>query len=93
MSLEINPLSATLLEVSLLGLQPGETITVVFTAESPGHKKMLENQGVLIGANGQYVLQEVLRQIPGSAENHWEVAVIHGRGVACAEITLPTHTN
>ena len=91
MSLELYPLAATLLEARLLGFQPNETVTIVFTAVSPGHKKLIEDRGILIDANGQHVLQEMLGQIPGSAENHWKVAVLHARGVACAEITLPTN--
>jgi hypothetical protein len=88
MTLDLNPVSSTLVEIVAQGLQPGEEITVVFTAKSPGHGKMIEDRGILIGSDGRYSSQEILNPIPRSDENHWEVSVIHSRGVACAEVTL-----
>lgn len=93
MTLELNPVSPVFVELVVQGLQSNEEITVVFTAESPGHRKMIENPGILIGADGQYATQELLRPIPESDENHWQVSVIHARGVACAEVTLPSETD
>ena len=89
MTLELIPLSSTLVEIVVQGLQSNEEITVVFAAQSPGHGKIMEDRGILIGPDGRYSSQETLSPIPKSDENHWEVSVIHTRGVACAEVTLP----
>lgn len=89
MNLYLNPLSATLLEITIEGLQPNEEITIVFTSESPGRKKVIENPNIRAGDDGEYTTQELLPAFPESEENHWQVSAIHSRGVACAEASLP----
>lgn len=89
MNLYLNPLSATLLEITIEGLQPNEEITIVFTSESPGRKKVIENPNIRAGGDGRYTTQELLPPFPESDQNHWQISVIHSRGVACAEASLP----
>ena len=93
MTLKLIPLSPILVQIELQGLQPGEKITTVFRAEVPGHNKIIENPDIVVGSDGHYTSQEILRPISESNENRWEVAVIHSRGVVCAEVTLPSGQN
>jgi hypothetical protein len=93
MTIELIPLSSTLVEIEVQGLQSGEEITTVFTANVPGRNKVIKNPGIVVGADGHYTSQEILRPISEESENHWKVAVIHSRGVACAEVTLPDGSN
>lgn len=88
MNLHLNPLSATLLEITIEGLQPSEEIIIVFTSESPGRKKVIENPNIRAGGDGGYTTQELLPPFPESDQNHWKISVIHSRGVACAEASL-----
>lgn len=89
MNLHLNPFSATLLEITIEGLQPSEEIIIVFTSESPGRKKVIENPNIRAGGDGRYTTQELLPPFPESDQNHWKISVIHSRGVACAEASLP----
>jgi hypothetical protein len=89
MNLHLNPLSATLLQITIEGLQPNEEITILFTSESPGRKKVIENPNIRAGGDGRYTTQELLPAFPESEENHWQISVIHSRGIACAEASLP----
>ncbi len=87
-SLDLNPLSSILVEIIVQGLQPNQEITVIFTSRSSGHKKLIEDRGVLTDSDGKYIDLQRLTPLSENGENHWLVSVIHADGIACDEITL-----
>ncbi len=78
--------------VEMEGLQPGERLSISFSAEVAGtHSRRVEIwSSDPVGADGHFVYEEPeLRSLPGSASNHWKIQIVHLRGVACTEVTLP----
>lgn len=92
MTLDVEPISESEAVVRLTGLQPGESLAFVFIAEIPGQRRSeIESFPVdAVGEDGTFeFIQTGLTPLDETAANTWEVKVIHGRGVACTEITLP----
>lgn len=91
MTLQVDPVSSVEVQVELEGLQSEEQLIFLFTTEVSGRGgaeiefRPLE----MVDASGHYSYSQRLRPIPGSITNHWEIKVIHARGVACTEVTLP----
>ncbi len=91
MTMSVKPVSATSVQVEIKGLQPGETLIFIANAETSGYRNRNEDRPVA-GAdlNGRFVYEiRGLRPLPGSTTNQWQIQVIHSRGVACADVTLP----
>lgn len=91
MALRAEPLSSTEVLVEIEGLQPGEEPLLIFHAESPGYEHQNEVRPVQpVGSDGRFELKERgLEPLPGSLTNRWTIKVVHARGVACTEVTLP----
>ncbi|MDL1896054.1 hypothetical protein FBQ82_07265 [Anaerolineae bacterium CFX7] len=90
--MSVKPTSSTSAKVELQGLEPGETVTLIFKAEVPGHHfSQTEEQPVQqADVNGHYAYEVLgLRPLPGSTVNQWQVQVVHKRGVACSQVILP----
>lgn len=92
MTLDIEPKSESEVVVRLTGLQPGENLAFVFSAEIPGQRRSeIESFPVdTVGEDGVFEFtQPGLTPLDDTTANKWEVKVVHARGVACTEITLP----
>ncbi len=80
----------------MAGFQPGEQVTIVFYSDivvSGGHSRAMRvtsSPVEPVDASGRFTDEEGnLRRLPGAVTNHWNVQVLHARGVACTDITLP----
>ncbi len=90
--MSVKPTSSTSAMVEMQGLEPGETVVLIFKAEVPGrHFSQIEEQPVQpADANGYYAYEALgLRPLPGSTVNQWQVQAVHKRGVACSQVLLP----
>jgi hypothetical protein len=91
-SLEVAPVASAVAEVTISGLVPYEFITIVFYSEGTGWTVRIETQ-MTVSDNGELeFVQDGLDKeaIAGIPSRDWKVQVIHARGVACAEIHLPS---
>ncbi len=88
-------LSATSLRLEVEGLRPGEKPVLVFVTGDFDHTRQVEEiPTVAVGPDGRFAAEvEGLRALPGSTENRWQIKVLHARGVACAEVMLPSMTD
>lgn len=92
MTLNVEPKSESEAVVRLTGLQPGESLAFVFIAEMPGQRRSeIESFPVnTVGEHGDFEFSQTgLTPLDETAANRWEVKVVHARGAACTEITLP----
>lgn len=91
MTLQVEPLGQTEALVELTGLQPGESLLVIFMSTTPGYQTTLEHRPIeVVGQDGRFTYRRNnLTQAPQSEINGWEVKVIHAGGVACTEVILP----
>jgi hypothetical protein len=89
----VTPLTALQVRVEVRGMLPGEQLRFQFIRHpSPNGGFQIEHWNFREGvkADGLFtVTQGGLDPAPGSTVNAWTVKVIHARGVACQEITLP----
>lgn len=92
MRLTVEPISSDSAQVQLIGLLPGEGLTLVFVAK-PTATQSSELEIILpsaVESDGSFTYQERgLSILSDAKENIWTVKIIHGRGVACQEFTLP----
>jgi hypothetical protein len=91
MTLSVRPLSPTSVEVEIKGLEPGEKLIFIAHAETSRYRSRIEGLPVAgADADGHFVTQIAgLGPLPGSTRNQWQIQVIHSRGVACTDVTLP----
>ena len=96
MSLTVTALSPSKAKVEMAGFQPGEQVTIIFYSDivvSGGHSRSSRVESLPVepvDASGRFTdVEGNLRRLPGAATNHWNVQVVHARGVACTDITLP----
>lgn len=88
MTLTIKPASANDIALELTGLQPGEQPHFIFTQEKPdGMYQMEEYDMPPVGEDGQFV--HTIRLSSPYESPDWQIKIIHARGAACIEITLP----
>jgi hypothetical protein len=81
MSLVAMPTSPTSAQVEITGVKPGEKLIFIAHAESDGYSSQIEVRPVQeVGADGRMVLQ---------IQSMGLFQVVHSRGVACAQVTLP----
>ena len=95
MSLTVTPISSSKAKVELVGFQPGELVTIVFYSDvvvSGGHsraRRVTSSPVDPVDASGRFTdVEGNLTRLPGAVTNHWNVQVVHARGVACTDITL-----
>ena len=88
MTFAITPLDTTRARVEVNGLQPGEVITLTFDQQAPSGSKRHEVFDIHVPADGHFETEERLDPAVGATRKHWQVQLIHARGVACAEVTL-----
>ena len=91
MTLVAKPVSTNTVTLEIIGLNPGENLILVFHAESAEYSRRIEERPVQsVGPDGSFVYTtDGFRPLRGSTRNHWEIQVVHSRGVACADVTLP----
>lgn len=92
--LNVEPTSESEATMTLTGLQPGERLVFVFSAEIPGVRQSeIESHPVEeVGVDGYYeFVQTGLYTLDpsNSSPNIWDIKVIHSTGVLCTEVTLP----
>lgn len=88
MTLTIKPASANDVTLELTGLQPGEQPHFIFTQEKPdGLFQMEEYDMPPVGKDGQFA--HTMRLSSPYESPDWQIKIIHARGAACIEITLP----
>ena len=92
MKLTVEPISAESVQVQLVGLLPGESLTLLFVAK-PTATESMEIEATFSNAvepDGSFAHQKRwLPRLKDATENTWTVKVIHSRGVACQDVTLP----
>lgn len=88
----VTPVSSTQIQIDLTGMQPGESLVFLFIArptESHAGEIEIWPQEV-VRQDGSFTITEGgLDPLPGNAINTWTIKVIHSRGVACQDVTLP----
>lgn len=94
MNVRVVATSRTSARVEIEGLPPDEQPWLVFRAESVDHGEKVKIERPLlhpVGPDGRYVYEETGLYAPDSSmeENQWEIRVVHARGIACTEVTLP----
>jgi hypothetical protein len=78
--------------LEMSGLQPGENPTVFYSAENRNGAQRVESYNFAEGANSEGVFAYELGMLPvldGDTTTVWDLRVVHSRGVACAQITVP----
>lgn len=89
MTLAVTPLTDTEISVALSGLQPGESLHIIYRREGIDDGTQIEDYDLPpVGENGRYNQTQNLRPSEAGPDT-WQIKVIHSRGVACTEITLP----
>lgn len=79
--------SDTAVTIEITSLQPHEAIKIIYTLT--GINEYYRNEGeAMADANGRYTETETLH-LSDKEHNTYQIQVIHARGVACTEITLP----
>ncbi len=81
--------TGTFITLELEGFQPGEHLTFLFTGEIPGtsSSRLESRPTAAVGEDGRFTWDVGLGGNPQI--NHWQGQIIHARGVACFEFTLP----
>jgi len=78
--------------LEMSGLQPGEKPTVFYSAENRKGAQRVELYDFAEGANSEGVFSYelgMLSVLDGDTTTVWDLRVVHSRGVACAQITVP----
>ena len=92
MTLSITPgldtIGQTMITLELSGLESGEELRFIYSQERADGGTTIEEWDMgPVGENGRF---SHTTNLPFSADDSaWEIKVIHARGVACTEITLP----
>lgn len=74
--------------LELTGLQPGENLYLMFVQDKPDGEYQAEEWGMApVGQDGRFSFMADLTS-PYEYPD-WQIKIIHARGVACTEITLP----
>lgn len=88
MTFTVTLTSDTAVTLELTGLQPGEQPHFIFTQEKPdGMFQMEEYDMPPVGEDGQFA--HTMRLSSPYKSPDWQIKIIHARGAACIEITLP----
>lgn len=95
-TLEVRRIDPSSVWVHASGLQPGEIPRVIYSASAKGEGMYGDAGEFREGADeqGEFSLElsglELGRMAPeGPYSAAWDIRLIHARGVACAEISLP----
>ncbi len=92
-TLEVQRLTNTIVVLHTGGLQPGEIPSIFYSTSVAGvGSKRGEAWGFAKGADehGEFSVQLTsLVPLDGQSEATWDIRLVHARGVACTEITLP----
>jgi hypothetical protein len=93
-TIEVQRLGATTAILHASGLQPGEVPFVFYSTSINGvGAKRGEAWGFVKGANehGEFSLELTgLQPLEGQTKATWDIRLVHARGVACTEITMPS---
>jgi hypothetical protein len=91
MSLDVNPLPPSKVEIHVEGLLEGEVPVVLLQLlNTPGHFYQLEETAAQpVGREGIYETVLPVSTPPFSNSTLWKVAIIHARGVACLDFEMP----
>lgn len=91
--IEVRRLSDTTAMLHASGLQPGEIPFIFYSTSISGVRSMRgESSGFAKGADehGEFSFELAgLQPLEGQARATWDIRLVHRRGVACTEITLP----
>ncbi len=92
-ALEVTRISTTKAALKVGGLQPGEIPFVFYSTETIGvGSRRIEAWGFAKGAdqNGNFSMElSGLTPLDGQSSATWDIRLVHSRGVACAQLTLP----
>ncbi len=92
-ALEVTRISSTKAVLKVSGLQPGEIPFVFYSTETNGvGSRRGEAWGFAKGADqgGNFsIALSGLAPLDGQSSARWDIRLVHKRGVACAQITLP----
>jgi hypothetical protein len=92
-AIEVRRVSDTTAVLHASGLQPGEIPFIFYSTSISGvHSMRGEASGFAKGADeqGEFSFELTgLQPLEGQARATWDIRLVHRRGVACTEITLP----
>jgi hypothetical protein len=91
-TIEVQRLSNTTAVLHARGLQPGEIPFIFYSTSIIGRSMRGEASGFVNGADehGEFSFELAgLRPLEGQASATWDIRLVHRRGVACTEISLP----
>ena len=92
-AINIQRVSDTTATLHATGLQPGEIPSVFYSTSTNGvGAKRGEAWGFAKGVDehGEFSLQLTsLQPLEGQTKATWDIRLVHARGVACTEITMP----
>jgi hypothetical protein len=90
-SLKLQKISDTLIELIAMGLRPGESPSVYYNTpvgDTPGTGGSYQTDTV--NEDGKFLLELQNLEPPfGQTSATWDIRLAHERGVECATITLP----
>jgi hypothetical protein len=88
MTLTVVLAAGAMIHLELTGLQPGESPHLLFTQEKPDGLYQMEEWGMSpVGEDGRFTYTERLSSPYDYPD--WQGKIIHARGVACFEFSLP----
>ncbi len=91
--LNVTPLSGSKAMLHASGLQPGEVPSIFYSTVGDGASSARhEAWGFAKGADqhGEFSFElDGLEPPQGQTQATWDIRLVHRRGVACAELTLP----
>jgi hypothetical protein len=92
-TVQVLPVNNTSVGLQVSGLQPGEIPSIFYsTAISGVGARRGEAWAFARGADerGDFSMELTgLQPLDGQSKATWDIGVVHRRGVACAEVTLP----
>ncbi len=91
-SIDVQRTDGGIIKLKAIGLEPGEKPFIFYSAQNSREGKRIEAYNFAQGADSQgvftYTLEE-LQTLKGDTSTTWDVRIVHIRGVACVEITVP----
>lgn len=91
-SLEVHRPGYGAIELQARGLVPGEKPSVFGSAQNSTEGRRFEEGPGTQGADAQGVFSDRLtglQTLTGDISTTWDVRLVHARGVACIEVTVP----
>lgn len=88
--LVITPVSSSAVHIEMDGLQPGERLKILFTAQTESLLHRIEARPLQSAdSNGHFIYEDDgLKPLLDGIENKWKIQIAYSRGAICTEIVL-----